>query len=216
MTDLGKSQKTREAPSFTSTIRSFTMNKAMVLLANGYEEIEAVSVIDIARRSGVDVDVVSITGQLETTGDNGIRIIADLLFEDVNPDDYQAVILPGGIPGTESLTAHEGVQKLLKQFDEQDKLIAAICAAPLALHKANVLKNKRGTGYPACCQASYGENFSHKIVEKSHNIITGQGPAISLFFAYEVAEALSSKETIEQVKAGMLQPAVNEHIKSQN
>lgn len=188
------------------------MSKAMVLLANGYEEIEAVSAIDILRRSGVEVDVVSITGKLDTVGDNGIKLQADKLFEDTQADSYDAVVLPGGIPGTQALIKHKGVQEFLKACNEENKLIAAICAAPLALHEAKVLEGKRGTGYPACCAESYGENFSEKIVERSANVITGQGPAVSLFFAYEIAEALSSKEVVDQVKAGMLQPAVDQHF----
>ncbi len=186
--------------------------KTMILLANGYEEVEALAVVDVLRRANLAIDMVSITGKLETVGDHNIVIKADKLFEDIDEAEYTMVVLPGGLPGSQALTKHEGVQALLKRFASEHKYIAAICAAPLALHEAGIMQNRKGTGYPACCAPAYGDSFQENMVYQDDNIITGQGPAVSLYFAFKLAEVLSDEATVQAVKEGMLVPTVEAQL----
>ena len=123
------------------------MPKMLVPLAEGFEEIEAITIIDICRRGGIDVTVAGVNGMI-VKGGQGIDVAADCLIDSVDINSYDMVTLPGGLGGTMALSESENVQSILKQMKEQDKYIGAICAAPLALHTADVL-NKDFTCYPS-------------------------------------------------------------------
>ena len=109
------------------------MNKVYIFLADGFEEIEGLTVVDLLRRVDIDISMVSITGKLEVKGSHGIIVMAEQLFEDVNFDDADMLILPGGMPGTTTLMEHEGLDILLRDFNAKKKALAAICAAPSVL-----------------------------------------------------------------------------------
>ena len=124
------------------------MAKVLVLLAPGFEEVEAVTVIDLLRRAEISVTVAGLkTDQIE--GSHKIEIKTDANFQDIDPEDYDVLVLPGGQPGTYNLASNAWVIETIRAFDRQKKLIAAICAAPTVLNKSGILKNRRVTSFPS-------------------------------------------------------------------
>ena len=121
------------------------MKKIFIHLADGFEEVEAITPVDVLRRAGCEVVIVSVTGKKEVRGAHGITVLADRLFEESDYEHADMILLPGGQPGSDNLNRHEGLKKQIIVFHEQDKMIAAICAAPLVLGSAGVLKGKKAT-----------------------------------------------------------------------
>ncbi len=181
------------------------MPKVLVPLATGFEEIEAVAMIDIMRRGGIEVLVCSLHDVLEVTGANGITVVADGSVEGIGADDIDMVALPGGWGGTNRLAEDENVQSLLKAMDEKGKPIGAICAAPFALNKAGVLK-ERYTCYPSVendiRQEGYlGDQF--QVVEDG-NVMTSRGPGTAICFGLAIVKKLMGVETYNAVREGTL------------
>lgn len=179
------------------------MAKIIVPISNGFEEIEAISVIDICRRANIEVTIVAVEN-IQTIGAHNIKIEADCKIEDVNSNDFDMIVLPGGLPNAFTLAQNQRVQFLLKEFKQKNKKIAAICAAPYALHTANVL-NENYTCYPSFEHKiklnGYKENTSVVI---DNDIITSRGPATAMEFALEIVKILCSKEIYTDVKNGLL------------
>ena len=121
------------------------MEKIAVFLADGFEEIEAVSIIDILRRADIETTTISISGNREVNGSHKIKILADKLFNEINIDDYSMIVLPGGMPGSKNLNEHPGLREQILNFHEQNKMLGAICAAPLVFGNLGILKNKKAT-----------------------------------------------------------------------
>ena len=119
------------------------MKKVCVFLADGFEEIEGLTVVDILRRAGIDTETVSVMGRKQINGSHGIIVEADKLFEEADIADADMIVLPGGMPGTLNLKAHEGLKTQILSFDSQGKYIAAICAAPTVLSELGLLKGKK-------------------------------------------------------------------------
>ena len=170
------------------------MKKRVLLpLARGFEEIEAVSVVDILRRADVEVVMASLD-TLSVQGTHGIVLSADALLKDINPETFDMIVLPGGLPGATTLAEDPLVLSILQKFDAQKKKIAAICAAPLALKKAGVLK-KSYTCYP-----SFEVRIDHEGYQKDSKVVcdayitTSQGPSTSMLFALSLVEQLCGKE----------------------
>ncbi len=179
------------------------MPKIIVPISNGFEEIEAISVIDICRRANIEVKIAAVE-ELLTVGAHNIKIQADCKIEDINSDDFDMIVLPGGLPNAFTLAENNKVQSLLKEFKEKKKKIAAICAAPYALHKADVL-NENFTCYPSFEEKirlnGYHNNDSIVI---DNDVITSRGPATAMVFALEIVNILCGEETYNQVKNGLL------------
>ena len=125
------------------------MSKVNVYLADGFEEVEGLTVVDLLRRAGIETDMVSIMGRKEITGARKIPVLADKLFEE--QDDPDVIVLPGGMPGTLHLKAHEGLADLIRKADKEGKLLAAICAAPTIYGEMGLLEGKNATCYPGGC-----------------------------------------------------------------
>ncbi len=180
------------------------MAKVLVPLADGFEEIEAVSIIDILRRGGVEVTTASLNQSESVHGSNGITVLANTLIKYVSSNEFDMMVLPGGIPGAENLRDNDKVQELIKEF-KKDKLVGAICAAPIALYGAGVLKGEDYTCYPGYEKVIKDANFKEgaKVVE-SENILTSRGPGTAMCFALEIVKKLVGVETYEQLKAGLL------------
>lgn len=178
------------------------MAKIIVPIANGFEEIEAISVIDICRRADIEVTIAAVE-QIETTGAHNIKIKADCMINEVN-DEFDMIVLPGGLPNAFTLAENEKVQSLLKNMKEKKKKIAAICAAPYALHKANVL-NHNYTCYPSF-EEKIRLNGYHKddMVVIDDDVITSKGPATATTFALELVRALKGDEVYSNIKKGVL------------
>ncbi|RXJ98154.1 DJ-1 family protein [Arcobacter sp. CECT 8989] len=179
------------------------MSKIVIPISNGFEEIEAISIIDICRRANIEVVIAGVEA-LETIGAHNIKVTADCKIEDVKEDDFDLIVLPGGLPNAFTLADNEHVQKLLKEFKASDKYIAAICAAPYALHKAEVL-NKDYTCYPSFEQKIVPENYiSNQNVVKDGNVITSRGPATAMEFALKIVKLIKGDETYEELRQGLL------------
>lgn len=175
----------------------------LVFLAKGFEEIEALTCIDILRRGGLEVKSVSIHQEKMVEGAHGIKVQADLLFDEI-PLDAEALILPGGMPGTLNLKAHQGLCTLLLSFaDRKDKTLAAICAAPSIFGELGLLKNKKATCYPGFEKQLTEAHVSRRSVVKDGNLITANGPGHAMDFALKLLEHLAGSEKAEEIRNGL-------------
>jgi len=177
------------------------MSKAVVVLARGFEEIEAVTVIDVLRRAGVEVTVAGLEPGA-VSGSHDIGVVADRAIEQVDVAEYDALILPEGMPRAANLRDDSRVRELVQSFAKADKLCAAICAAPIALEAAGVLAGRRATSYPGF------ELPSARYVEQSvvidRNIVTSRGVGTALEFALALVERLATPELAAQLRQRML------------
>lgn len=177
------------------------MEKVLVLLAEGFEEMEATISIDMLRRAGLDVIVASVSDSEIVKGSRKIKIQADIILEDLEelPD---AIVLPGGMPGAENLAKSEKVNELLKKMDEENKLIASICASPpVVLAPLGLLDNKKATCYPGSEEKFNDTTISmDKKVVVDDNIITSQGPGTAFYFALEIIKYLVGDDKANEVK----------------
>lgn len=180
------------------------MKTIAVHLAEGFEEIEAITIIDVLRRAGLDVVMVSVTGQLAVNGAHNIPVVADLLFEGVDYSEIEMIILPGGMPGSKNLDAHEGLKAQIKMFAEHEKTLGAICAAPLVLGNLGLLNGKKATCYPGFEEYLKGAIMKNQLVVADENIVTGKGVGAALQFALKIVEKLVSKEKADQLGEAML------------
>lgn len=180
------------------------MKKANVYLAEGFEEIEALTVVDVLRRAGVEVNTVSISSAKEVRGAHQISVIADKTFDEINNQEADLLVLPGGMPGTVNLEKHEGLRALIKEFYHDEKLIGAICAAPSILGKMELLESSMATCYPGFEKELKGAIHSEDAVIRHKNIITSRGPGTAILFALELAGILVGKEQAEILKDQMI------------
>lgn len=180
------------------------MKKAYVFMANGFEDIEAIGTIDILRRGGVGVTTVSITGNNIVESAHGIKIEADIMIENADFSDADALVLPGGLPGATNLNDHEGVGKALLAQAEKGKIVAAICAAPLVLGGLGLVNGKRATCYPGFEQYLEGAEYTHELCTVDGNVTTGEGPGATFDFAYALLKQLVGGETVAQLQEGMM------------
>lgn len=179
--------------------------KVLVPLASGFEEIEAVSIIDILRRADIEVLVASLDENALVKGANGITIKSDVMVKDIDVNELEMIVLPGGWDGTYALADDENIQNLLKEMDKKGKNIAAICAAPYALHKAGVLKAEY-TCYPSVEDEIKKEGYlgDSSMVVSSENVLTSRGPATAICFALEIVKKLKGQESYLAIKSGTL------------
>lgn len=162
--------------------------RAAVLFMDGFEEVEGLTVVDILRRLGIGCDIVGKTALV--TGSHNITIKSDRMLDEIKAQDYNAIILPGGLPGAANLRDDEKVISIVKDMDEAGKIVAAICAAPIVLERAGVLSGREFTAYPGVGEEISIGSFKEELVVKDGNIITSRGPATGMEFAFAIAEAL--------------------------
>ena len=173
-----------------------------ILIAEGFEESEAVIPADLLKRLGVNVTFVSITSDIEVRGTHGFRILSDTTINKISADDFDALMLPGGLPGTTNLRDSKEVISLVQQAYNEGKIVSAICAAPIVLKDAGIADDKRITGYPACEQFSKKHQFSFtgNDVEVDGNIITAKALGKAHLFAFAIAKSLGfSDNDIKQL-----------------
>lgn len=179
------------------------MAKVCVPLAEGFEEIEAVSLIDVMRRGGIEVIVAGVEKEL-IIGANGITVKADTDIKEVKADDLDMVVLPGGWGGTHILAEEESVQQLLRDMKEKEKIVGAICAAPFALKQAGVL-NDHYTCYPSVEEQIGTDGYTDKEkVVIDGNVMTSRGPGTSICFGLAIVRKLVGEDVYEQLKGGLL------------
>jgi len=182
------------------------MASVLIPLAKGFEELEAVALIDVMRRGGIEVRVAYLEDELQddlVLGANGITVKADTSINNVISDDFDMMVLPGGWDGTYALAENARVQELLKEFKAK-KIVGAMCAAPFALKKAGVL-GERYTAYPGAIDEIDHPGYvaDEKVVEDG-NVMTSQGPGTAVCFGLAIVKRLVGEESMQAVKDGML------------
>lgn len=175
------------------------MGKAAIFLAEGFEEIEALAVVDICRRCGICIDMVSITEDSQVTGSHGVTVTADKVFSQSRFDDWDMLVLPGGMPGTKNLEAHGELMGQVDAFYEKGKYIAAICAAPSIFGHKGILKGRKACSYPGFESHLEGAAVTGGPVEISDNVITSRGMGTAIDFGLAIAEMLGTREKAEEV-----------------
>jgi 4-methyl-5(b-hydroxyethyl)-thiazole monophosphate biosynthesis len=179
------------------------MPKVVLVLADGFEEVEAMSIIDVLRRAELDTVIAGLhDGPIIST--RKVKVLPDMVIDMVKVDDFDMIVLPGGQPGADNMHADERVIQLIKKFAQQNKLIGAICAAPIVLAKAGVLQGKHVTSFPSYRDRFESSLYEEKTVVEDGNILTSRGPGTALAFALAIVERLVGKEKAQKIKAAML------------
>ena len=180
------------------------MKTIFVFLAEGFEEIEALTPVDVLRRAGLVVQTVSIMDEQVVAGAHGVPVLADKMFAEINPEDAEMILLPGGLPGATNLDAHEGLGQLISDFAKAEKPLAAICAAPLVFGNRGLLQGKKATCYPGFETYLQGAEYTAALVEKDANFITGKGPGAAMEFAFARVERYCGIDKVNELKQGMM------------
>lgn len=189
--------------------------RILELLADGNETIELLTVVDYLRRADIKIDMVSTTGDINLKTSHGIKYQADYKLEDIDPNDYDGVYIPGGTEGAESLRDNEKVIEIIKDFNREGKLIAAICAGPIVLDKAGVLEDKKATSFPTIKEElnNVGEYIDDELVVTDGNITTSRGAAVTNYLALRLIEIIKGEDIKEEVKYGVQHSAVEDYYK---
>lgn len=180
------------------------MKKVLVLLHNGFEEIEAMTPVDLCRRAGVEVCVCSMTGELTIHGAHGIDLHADAMFACIDPASYDMILLPGGMPNSTSLRDDARVITTVVDAYNHGKWVAAICAAPIALERAGLLRGRKATSYPGCLADESACEYLTDPVVCDGRIITSRGAGTAMAFALYIIEVLVSAQQAEMIRKGIL------------
>ncbi len=179
------------------------MKKVIVFFAEGFEEIEALTVVDVLRRAEVECDMCSLKDEF-VEGAHGIVIKTDKNIQDIEINSYDAVILPGGMPGANNLKENLRVIEIVKEFFANGKLVAAICAAPIVFEEAGITSGRSITSYPSFKDMLGNCIYKEDEVVSDMNILTSRGPATALKFAYEILKKLGLENQSEELKDSML------------
>jgi len=182
------------------------MEKIYVFLATGFEDIEALGVVDVCRRAALPVKTVSVTGEKTVLSSHNVPIVADEIFENVDFSDAALLFLPGGLPGATNLAAHEGLRDVIQTQYDLGKPLAAICAAPLVYGQMGLLQGKKATCYPGFEDTLIGAEYTAALVTKDGQFLTGKGPAAVLKLGYAIVERFCGKEKADEICNGMLYP----------
>jgi len=180
------------------------MKKLGVFMADGCEEIEALTVVDIARRAGIEVAMISITGEKIVKGAHGINFETDIPAEFMDFDMLDGIVLPGGMPGTLNLGANKYVLQTIIDFNCKGKLVSAICAAPSVLGEAGLLKGKRATSYPGFEDKLVEATVCEDAVVVDENIITSRGMGTAIPFALAIVEYMMDNKTVDDLGRGII------------
>ena len=178
------------------------MKTIYVFLADGFEEVEALTPIDVLRRAGLKVVTVSVKDSPVVHGAHGVPVIADALTDEVEEGDM--ILLPGGMPGATHLDKCTELSDMIMQYAAQGKSLAAICAAPLVLGKRGLLKGKKATCYPGFEEFLEGAEYTAAPVECDGNIITGKGPGAAMDFAFAIVVKFCGAGKVQELKQGMM------------
>lgn len=177
------------------------MEKVYIFLIDGFEETEALVTVDILRRANIEVLLISLTDSRVVVGGHQISVNCDALFSETQFDDAKLLIIPGG---TVKFNEHDGLKKLLLDFEKQVGLIAAICAAPMVLGELGLLNGRQATCYPGFEQYLKGAQFVKQAVVQDGHIITARGPGFTFDFAFKIVEVLKGAESLQKVKEAIL------------
>lgn len=173
--------------------------KIMVLLAEGFEEVEALTVVDYLRRMDIEIDMVSVTEDRSVKGAHDIEVLVDKELNDLDISKYEGLVIPGGLVGAENLKKNRDVIKVVREMNHDDRLVGAICAGPIVLEEAGILGGKEYTCYPGFEDEIGQGNFKDENVVRDGNMITAKGPALAVDFALELVNFLLGKEAKEHL-----------------
>jgi protein deglycase len=185
------------------------MMKVSVHFADGFEEIEALAVVDVLRRAQIKTIMVSMTRSLEVKGSHAIRVICDRFFSDLDYSDVQLMVLPGGMPGAAHLNEHEGLDELIREFILGKKSIAAICAAPMILGSKGYLDQKMAVCYPGFEKFISNSISTENSLVKDGNIITAKGAGIAIDFGLAIVEHLKGKGLADELATQMIHTRIH-------
>ena len=180
------------------------MKTIFVFLADGFEEIEAITPVDVLKRAGLNVQTVSVMEEQTVIGAHGIPVVADKMFADIDLDNAEMLLLPGGLPGATNLDAHQGLSDMIMAFASEGKPLAAICAAPLVFGNRGLLQGKKVTCYPGFESYLTGAEYTAALVETDGNFITAKGPGAAMDFAFAIVEKYCGIEKVNELKSGMM------------
>ena len=180
------------------------MMRVLIPVANGSEEMETVILADVLRRAGWEVTLAGIQGEGPITASRGVRLIPDTQWEKLDLSIFDMLVLPGGNGGTKALCENDGVQEALRIFDIKELWIGAVCAAPLALHRAGILKNRAFTCYPGTEKNMQRTDRSTDPVVVDGHIVTSQGPGTTIPFALKLIELIDGSGTTEQIASELI------------
>ena len=188
--------------------------KVALFIENGSEELELIAPLDVMRRANLEVDVISANNEDFITSAHNVKIIADKKIEEINNIlDYDAIVIPGGMPGSTLLRDNKKIIEFYQTMYNSGKLVAAICAAPIVLSAAGITDDKEVTSYPGFDKEINYKNYnSDKAVVIDKNVITAQGPAVAILFGYEIVNYLLQDNTAEDVKQAMLVPVLKNNL----
>ncbi|MCH5296977.1 MAG: DJ-1/PfpI family protein [Ruminococcus sp.] len=173
-----------------------------VFLADGFEEVEALAPVDMLRRAKLDVKTVGVTG-IEVTGSHNVTVKADIALSEINLDNIEGVILPGGMPGTVNLEKSQGVIDAVKYAYENEKIVAAICAAPSILGHLGYLEGRKATCFPGFDTELKGAEYTAAHTEIDGNVITAKGAGCAVEFGHAIVSKAISKEAADKVIGDM-------------
>lgn len=179
------------------------MKKILVPLAEGFEEIEAITIIDLLRRAGAEVIIASLEKR-NVQGSHGLKVIADTVLDEVIDDNFEMIVLPGGVPGAPNLMGDSRIISLLKEHAAKNKTSAAICAAPAVLQEAGLTLSKKVTSHPAWADKMTTAIHTGARVESTELLITGQAAGSAMEFTFKLIERLYGAEKVAEVNAGVL------------
>ncbi len=184
------------------------MARVLVPLAQGCEELEAITIIDLLRRAGIEVVSAGLDDQV-VTASRGTRLLPDATLDEVLNDDFDMIVLPGGLPGADHLDQDPRIHRLLERMASDGRYVAAICAAPKVLASSGLLAGRRATSYPGVLEAMQlpDTRVSGQAVEIDDRIITSRGPGTAMDFALTLIERLAGAATRQRVEDGLARPA---------
>lgn len=179
------------------------MPQVVILLADGFEEVEAVAIVDVLRRAEIAVTIAGLHEGPVVSARN-IRVLADTVIDTVRSDDFDMIVLPGGQPGSDNLNGDPRVRALIHEFNAKGKLTGAICAAPYVLANAGILEGKRATSYPSYRERLGNAVYEEKSVVEDGTVMTSRGPGTALCFGLSIVAKLAGAEKAQQIKQAML------------
>ena len=187
------------------------MKRVVVPLAHGFEEIETVTVVDILRRAGIAVTIAGVedgTPPSAVEGRTGIRLVPDAAMDEVVADDFDMLVLPGGLKGAQTLAKDQRVARLLPRFHEGERYLAAICAAPTVLAAHGMIAGRRLTSHPSVKDQLTGAVYDERRVVIDGRLVTSRGPGTAMEFALALVELLMGRTKVEEIKQGVLAPSL--------
>ncbi|GAB4485221.1 MAG: DJ-1/PfpI family protein [Thermodesulfovibrionales bacterium] len=179
------------------------MPKVVMLLADGFEEVEAIGIADVLRRAGIETVLAGLR-EGQVTGAHNVRVLPDAVIDSILPEEFDMLVLPGGQPGADNLNADPRVRALITEFSQRGRLLGAICAAPYVLAEAGVLTGLQATSYPSYKDRLGTADYRETSVVEHGNVMTSRGPGTALCFGLAIAKRLAGPEKAEQVRSAML------------